>query len=404
MIGGMVIAGFLIPVVVNHTSWRNGLLNEALQPHGLSATAASSTGGWLTAFEFHQVVIQDQSGHVQCRIDRLQTDQTILSHLSGSEEQSSITLIHPRFDIALDDQGRLPLTFATDAGPGDFHFQVERGALQLRVPWREVPVLDLEELRIQGSVVQDAEGRWLTVDAVDLMDHTRLSLDHTRQNLALVAPLISQTESLQGTVSAELQPIRICLDQTFASDQPLLQGRVQIHSLQAQLTQEWSQKIAQLTQFLGSPGRSDPLQILSSASVEFCVTPQGIHHQGFTLTLPEIGSGLSVASHGVLGLDERLDMGLTVQVPMMQPSSSSLLNSLTHFVRAPLQLRIVGTVSEPQIIMPNGNSLAQKSETPRDSVRPAGYQQRDGSSNRPVMRTGASSTQPDIRQTRSSED
>lgn len=361
-------AGLLIPAVVNHTSWRNGLLNQALQPHGLQATAARSSGGWLTPFEFYQVVVKDEQGQTCCRIDRLQSDQTILSHLSGDAVRTSIILHHPQFDIALDDNGRLPLHATGDSEHGSVRFQMTNAELLLRVPWRKRPLLDLMALDVQGTIISDTDGRQLSVDEFDLLRETALSPEHSEQNLALVAPLISQTTALHGSVSAHLQPIHIDLDQEFAADQKLLQGTVQIHTLEARLKPHWSRSIARLTPSMLPSAVPDQLQIRSSTSIDFCVTPQGIHHTGCELVLPEIGSGLRVASSGVLRLDEQVDLTLSVRIPPVETRVAPLFSAVARLFQLPMQLRVTGSVSAPQIMTAAGSPVLQEVTQNRDSA------------------------------------
>ncbi len=350
----------VIPVAVNHTAFRNVFLNHALQKHGLTAEATESTGGWFTPFEFHDVAISNSASCVNCQVDSLKSGRSLLSHLLAGSRPRIVTLIRPRIEIALDEEGRLQLEPLSESASEDIAFQIHGGEFSLRVPWRKLPIVELDHLDVEGKVVQETDGRWLIVNAVDVLHRAQLSDRHTEQNLALVAPLLSQTTLLKGTVSAQLDPIRICLDDEITANQVLLHGTVQIHSLEARLRKKWSQSIVHLVGQLNQSQIPAHLKLMSESSVDFHVTVEGIHHTGFTLLLPDVATGLQVASSGVLRLDEQIDLTLDVQVPLIRNSGSSFLNALAGIVRAPIQLRVTGTVSEPVIATPDGRTVLEE--------------------------------------------
>lgn len=358
-VGAIVCAGALIPAALNHATSRNALLNQALNEKGLSASSGSSTGGWLTPFEFHDVVVSDEAGQVQCRIDTLKTGRSIVDHLLA-DGPVTVTLVRPNLDVALDDEGRLLLDSTAEESTDDISFRIEDGAITLRVPWRDLPIVELNALEIQGTVVHEANGRWLTVDEIEVLDHAKLSDRHTEQNLALVAPLVSQATSLQGTVSARLNPVRICLDKEIDADQVLLDGTVQIHNMEAHLRQQWSRSLVQLVGHFNQNPLPPHLSLISDSAINFSVTSHGIHHSGFSLVLPDIADGVTVDSSGTLQLDEQLDLALNIQLPATQRSGSSLLNTLVSLVRAPIQLRVTGTVSSPTVTTPDGRPILEE--------------------------------------------
>lgn len=352
--------GALIPVAVNQTSYRNVLLNQTLKKHGLTAVASRSNGGWLDPFEFHDVVVSDSSGQLNGKIESLKSNRSILSHLFSGRKQSTVTLIHPRISIALDKNGLISLKTTPETATGDITFLIQNGEVTLQVPWRDLPILELDQLNVQGTVVQESDGRWLTVDAIDVLDHTELSDRHTEQNLALVAPLLSQATSLNGIISAQLSPIRICIDEAISTDQSLLHGTVQVHSMKARLRKEWSRNIVRLAGQVKQTAIPADVKMVSGSEIQFSVSPKGIHHAGFKLLLPDVARGLEIASSGVLQLDEQIELTLSIQMPMIPTSHNSFLSSLTDFLQAPIRLRVTGTVSDPTIVTPDGRTLLEE--------------------------------------------
>ena len=360
MAGLLLGVGTLVPVAVNQTACRNILLNRALKEHGLTATAARSSGGWFAPFKFQDVVLSDTSGRMTCQIESLQSTQSLLSHFLSEEASSVITLVHPQIDITLDDQDSDSPDNAAKTSPQDFAFHIQNGELTVRVPWRELPIVELDRLSIQGKVAQEQTGRWLTIDGTDILTQAQLSDRHTEQNLALVAPLVSQTTAVSGTVSAQLNPIRIRLDKEVSAEDVLLSGSLQIHSLKAELRPKWSQAIVTLVKQLSSAAVPDQVQLVSQSEIDFFVTSEGIHHRGFSLLLPDIATGITMDTSGVVRLDEQLDLSLNIQIPMDKSADRSFLNRLAGVLQAPIQLQVSGTVSNPRLVTPGERTLTEE--------------------------------------------
>ena len=57
VVGGMLLSTVsVLPWAVMNSSYRDGILNTRVERLGLTATSASGTGGWWTAFSFHTSV------------------------------------------------------------------------------------------------------------------------------------------------------------------------------------------------------------------------------------------------------------------------------------------------------------------------------------------------------------
>jgi hypothetical protein len=168
---------------------------------------------------------------------------------------------------------------------------------------------------------------------------------------------LSQTTSLTGEVSVHIAPLRIRIDDAAPGDQPLLGGAVEIHSLHARLRKKWSRNILRIIGRFSQVPVPAEMNLVSHSTVDFEVRKDGIYHSGFSLVLPEVSNGLTVTSSGMLYLDETIDLALSIQMPMLNKSTSPFLNAIARVTQAPMQLRVTGTVSDPQIVATEGTSL-----------------------------------------------
>ena len=357
-IGVLMAAALAVPLIINQTSCRDLILNRVLQKHGLTASSSASTGGWLMPFEFRDIQISGPNDCIDGQIASLNSGVSICGFLTG--QPPTVTLARPTIHIALDDDGRLPLKSQPESDSDEFAFRIIDGDITLQVPWRRLPILDVEDLDIQGRVTQIGDERWLELDGIRVFDHASLSDRHTEQNLTLVAPLLSQTTSLTGEVSANLDPVRVRIDDNAPAHQPLLTGKVEIHSLSARLRKRWSKDVVQLVGRLNQAALPAQLSLASSSEIAFELRKDGIYHDGFSMLLPEVADNLNVASSGMLYLNEELDLALNIQLPLMRRSTSSFLNAIASVARTPLQLRVTGTVSHPKLTSMDGSSVLQE--------------------------------------------
>jgi len=367
VVGSLVLGGIvMLPTVLNQTEYRNRVLNTAFSKYGLKGTSATASGGWLVPMSYQQIEITDADGRVKVTVDEVRTSKSLLSLASSGNDLGTITLVNPVVEIALDEDGRLPIA-QPDAIPSavNVKFDVEGGAFKLSVPWRELPIVDVDGLNIAGAIEQREDGRWLRVDPVRVFDHEPLSEAQTEQNLALIAPVLSQTTRVTGEASVWLDGVDMRLDgdpdadpdgsQAAVSPFPL-SGRAEFYHVEARLKPEWATQIGQMLGQLGNRPVPDRLEIVRDSVVDFQFTEQGIHHEGLAIVLPDVANRLRVHSSGLVGLDESLNLNLAVQMPAPRGVGGPLLNTLTRLVATPLQLRVVGTVSEPKQVPPAGGT------------------------------------------------
>lgn len=357
------------PVVITQTSVRNDVLSASFRPCGLKATAGEATGGWIAPLVFRDVQVTDQTGQFQCSIQELQTSRGLLSHVFGSDNQGRITLIGPDVEVHTDDNGNLPKLTHDPSVRTACSYTIEQGRFRLSVPWRKIPIVDVNRLAVSGAIAADDAGeRFLTVDAFQLFDHEPLSEIQTEQNLALIAPVLSQSTQLTGSASVWIDEIRVALRADAAAPEtPPVSGRAEFHSLEAHLKQDWARQVARLTGQFAKTTVPDRIGVVRDSVVRFSVTAAGIHHDSMVFLLPEIAANLRAESSGMVRLDETLDLSLVVHLSPESlnavaisgdaPQANPALAMLAQLIREPIRLKVAGTVSKPELQLPEGMAM-----------------------------------------------
>jgi hypothetical protein len=101
----------------------------------------------------------------------------------------------------------------------------------------------------------------------------------------------------------------------------------------------------------------DRVEVMQNSKVDFVISDEGISHEGMVFLLPKIAKDLKITSSGMIRLDESLDLRLAVAMPKMDSGNNPVIALVSQLTAAPLQLTVRGTVSEPELQLPQGMDL-----------------------------------------------
>jgi hypothetical protein len=374
VLGMLITTAAVLPFALIKTSLRNHVLGSAVNNDVLTATSENATGGWLMPLAFHNVKIADAAGQFVCTIRELRTSKGLLAHLTDATQAGLITLIEPQVEVRVSEDGRWPNCGKPAPSNSQLSYKIEDGAFRMIVPWRKVPIVDLAKLQLTGRVGDEPDGRrMLTVDAAQILDHEPLSEAHSQQNLALIAPVLSQSTQVEGSASVWIDEVQLPLDESPAGGATVpIRGRAEFHSLTARLKQDWTRQLTLLLGNVSGTELPDRVEVLKDARVDFVFADEGITHDGMVFLLPQIAEKLTVESSGVIHLDETLDLNLTVSLPPVAATARPVFALLAQFAREPLKLRVLGTVSDPLLQLPDSMSMLDEVSK---RVAPAQYQE-----------------------------
>ncbi|MFN9718936.1 MAG: hypothetical protein ACK58L_09605 [Planctomycetota bacterium] len=365
----MVGLGFLPPALLQ-TSMRNRVIGQPFADTPLTAAATAASGGWFTPLTFHDVQIRDPENRIVCLVKELRTSKGMLGFLTEPDEVGRLTLVEPRFEVNVDASGKWP-EFSQRPSRSRLNFEIMDGEVVVHVPWRKLPIVDVSKLDVTGRVGPGPDGRrTLTVDATQVFDHESLSEAHTEQNLALIAPVLSQSTTVSGAASVWVDTVQIPLEGEAKAPFPI-RGRAEFHSLQARLKEEWISQLAILVGGATGTTVPDRIEVVRNCEVSFEISETGIRHDSMVFLLPDLAEELRVTSSGTISLDESLDLRLGVKVPSVAPANRPVMSFISQLTAEPIQLAVKGTVSKPKLELPaefaagllNGIAPAQHTET-----------------------------------------
>lgn len=383
----MLVAGMSIaPTILTATAMRNNLLQTAVGHYELTATAESATGGWFAPLAFQGVQIRSVDDRFSWTVKEIQTSKGLLSFITDPEQVGDIRLTDSAVKISLDDDGKWPFSKPAKPSKAEFTFSIKNGSLEIIAPWREVPIVEISKLTINGNIAKDANGqRKFHVDPIQIFDHEPLSESQSQQNLALIAPVLSQSTELSGSASVWLDEINMPIGQAITSNSTTtldsgtkddlsgkisIRGRAEFHSLEARLRENWTKQLTAIIGQVRGSAIPNQIQVLKDSKIDFWVTNDGIHHSGMVFLLPELAKEMSITSSGTVHLDETIDLLLQLNVPKIAQTGGPFFAMLSQITAMPIQLRVLGTVSEPKLQLSEGMNLLGRLT---NQVSPAQY-------------------------------
>jgi hypothetical protein len=371
LLGMLLASSGLLPTLLIHTSLRNRILTSAIKQETLTATSGEASGGWLAPLTFRNIRISDADGSFLCTIRELKTSKGLLGFLTDGSDLGQIDLIEPHVEVRIDPEKKSS-TVAREPSDSLLGFSIQNGSIVVSVPWRKTPIVDIGKLTMSGNIGPNADGqRTLKMNAAQIFDREPLSELHTTQNLALIAPILSQSTKISGSASVWLDDMEIPLDGTPESPVQI-SGRAEFHSLNASLKESWTRQLAAVTGHLTGTELPDHVAVIKDSTVDFVITKEGISHEGMVFLLPQVAKELRITSSGMIRLDESLDLRLTVAMPKVVSAGSPMMMLVSQLTAEPLQLQVEGTVTEPKLQLPSGMDLLS---TLSQRVAPAQYQE-----------------------------
>lgn len=344
---------FLFPFMFFGSSLRDGVLKDAAGKLGWSVQSASATGGWFEPVVFFDVRVADSEGRLTGRIPELRTDSTLMEMFGRGPERRRVTLVRPSIEIFVSEEGEWPSCSSGDSGEAT-EFIVEDAALKVTSPRRKMPIVDVSGCDLAGSIGPDSFGaRWLVVEPVQIFDHEPVSDSQCEQNLALIAPMLAQSTEVSGFASVWLDRIRIPLNGRQSSPFPI-KGRAEFHSLEAKLRNGWVRHLSSLGGVFSGIDIPDRISMVEKSTIDFEVTDKGIIHKGTAFLLPEVSPEFKVVSSGTVFLDEKLDLELSVELPVPSDDEPPVFQFLRKVASSPILLAVKGTVSSPVVGLPEG--------------------------------------------------
>ncbi len=355
-----------MPSILAKTSIRDRLLTAIVGSDGVRVQSRDASFGYLSPLSLSGLRIEsaDQSSLIE--VERIAAEHSWLGLLWARPQLGSFVFDRPSVEIRMD--RRVDANFSNDVGRNlDFMklpvltAEVVDGSVVVRTSVSGEPPIDVKNIRLTLLLDRDQHQSVLRIKPATLFDHQQLSPQLCGHGLQLIAPLLADEIDAEGEFSLRIQEFQIPLGGTDDSNRSAIriEGELELHQASVAIKNTIAKNVARVIIQLIGDSLPEKMMVAKGVNVRFQVINGRVHHQGLALLLPHGESSIEIVSSGSVGLDETLDLQVSIRLPPGMLGKTALANKLTS---DPIVIAVRGTLDEPEIGLPSRVDWIQRIE------------------------------------------
>jgi len=352
-----------LPGILAASPYRNVLIQGSAHPHNLEGSSRSASAAWWSTIRVNGLTLRRTDETLNIDVDEIVTERTLFDLLLVRPDIGLVTLERPTVRLQIPDrlktgegEPEFDPVLAQRPVP-DLSCVVRHGAIVIHSSAGSDPVVAIDDLSLTARAEHGPVGPELVVAPTVLFDRRTLTPELCNQGLQLVAPVLADAAFITGDMTVELDEFRIPLQKMPSAERNRrmrIAGRVRLHDVETGLKNPVLAAVAELIATVTGNRQVEVIRVADETLVEFQVEDGRVHHEGLTLVIPEISDELLIRTRGTVGLDETIDIQVTINLPARVTARIPVLGSLTQ---APLELTLTGTLSNPRVSLPAGRDI-----------------------------------------------
>lgn len=345
----------VLPLVLGKTPLRDRVLNAIVNSDDLTVSSTDASLGFFSPLSLSGLTIDSEHQETHISVESITAEQSWIGLLFSRPDLGTFRFSQPRVDVLIPIGTGKPDT-KSETGNGDvpgllpnLAAEIVDASVVVRISEEGPPPIDITGLNATLRLKRQGTESILTLDRTTLFDHQPLTPELCGQGLQLIAPLLADEISATGEFSLNLEQFEIPIrkDPEGADGEGVkIRGQLALHSATVSMKHSMASKVISLvTQLLGKK-LPDSLTVAQNVSVDFRVFGGRVYHQGLALVLPHGDSSIEIASSGSVGMDETLDLAVSLKLPEGALGSGVVGNVIAG---QPLDFNVVGTLDSPKI-------------------------------------------------------
>lgn len=352
------------PYVLAKTTLRDRLLNVIASSNDVTVQSRDASLGYFSPLALRGLQVQSTDDSTRIAIEEIRGERSWLSLLFSRPELGVFRIDQPAVEIMVtmkprDNDGPTgeletskpkkktldPLQLPTLAA------EIRGASLILRTAPNQPPPIQVDDFAIDLRIDRVDGQPTLIVDPGVVFDHQPITPQLCRQGLQLIAPLLSDEIEADGDFSLRLDQFVVPLaKENDSAPSPLIRGVLHLHQANVGLRDTIASKITGgIIERLSGKPIDGAMAVARDVQVDFQVIDGRFHHQGLALLLPRGESSIEVTSDGSIGLDETLDLQVTIRLPLKMLGDSDLARRLAD---DGILVGVGGTLDEPLVQLP----------------------------------------------------
>ncbi|MGI9470401.1 MAG: hypothetical protein ACR2NZ_02635 [Rubripirellula sp.] len=354
------VVGFLcLPQIVARTSLRDQVLAAIVGDSDLSVTSKGASFGWLSPLTIDRFELRSREGDVTITIARLESKRSWVSLWVGQQNLGEIRIESPRVELVLDHAASQE-TLQLDELP-ELTAVIRDGSLLVRDSTQSEPVIDVSKIDLTLHIEKEEGKPIAVVDAITLAERETLSVDACEHGLQLVAPVLVEEVKLSGEYTLDIATARLPLDGVDPERRAVVEGKVILHRVDAEFTNDVTRRvILVMTDLMEIEDVPETIRLIDDATISFRLADERVHHEASADVFPNLVPGISVLTKGDVGLDESLNVEVSVKIPFDTGNETPLAKELSQ---VPIVVTVGGVADNLLIEIPNDQRFVQELES-----------------------------------------
>ena len=354
----VVVATF--PWILAKTTLRDKMLNAIVNSDDIEIRSTDASFGYLAPLSLSGLQIQSKDKSTNIDVKEISAEHSWLGLLLARPELGTFRFDSPKVDVLIKNPisaGESETAEPEEAKPRANNIELPTLAAEIidagvtvRTPDAANPAIDIQGVDVTLRVEQNEETPVLRIDPATIFDHDAITPELCGQGLQLVAPLLADEVAAQGEFSLRLNQFEVPVSEQSDPSAIHIEGELELHSASVSLKNTLANNVLGVVAQVIGKAIPDRMTVAKGVVVEFEVVDGRVHHRGLALLLPSGDSSIEIVSNGSVGIDESLDLQVSVQLPEGLLGNNALSQSLSG---KPMVVAIGGTLKEPEIKMPN---------------------------------------------------
>lgn len=364
----VLVLALLLPFLLGKTALRNVVLNSIVDSDKLTLHSTGANLGYFTPISVSGLSVQSKDKETKVSFREIAADRSWLSMLFSRPELGNFRFDSPDVDITVrktvSEQEVDGLAATAPPNPTvlpNLTAEIVDASIVVRMGPNEPPPIDLSGISAHVRLERKGALSVLVLEPTVVFDHQPLTPQLCGQGLQLIAPLLADEVSATGEFSLNLTQCEIPVASHAADiDQKAnainVKGQLDLHSASVSVKNTIASKLMGTVMQLVGISLPNALTVAENVTVEFAVIDGRVHHSGLALLLPQGDSSIEIVSSGSVGLDETLDLLVSIKLPDGLLGKGVVREALTE---KPLQLAISGTLEKPQLRLAGNKGFLQ---------------------------------------------
>lgn len=352
----IVIMPLLAPYVASSDFFRDRVLNAAVGDL-LEVQSESASFGWWNPVTIEDLTLDSVEHGLQVEVAELRSDRAWWELWWSPYDLGHMDFIQPSARINLDwknfggySAGDVP----------QFSAALRKASLSVDLQRMKQPVIDLEAFDLALRVERMNQGEYLVIDDAVVFHNRQITADACSQFLQLIDPTLGDVVRAEGQFTLQLDRLKLPLNVDLAESERhmSLAGTLELHQVTTAATTPLLKGIVRVAADMHNQPPSEIVRVVNQSVIDFEIRAGRLYHTGLRFGLPDIDPDLVIRAAGSVGLDETLDVHVSIpklflnEQPIDQPNQVEV-----------AKLHITGTIAKPIV-----TRLDQPQESLEDEI------------------------------------